>query len=125
MMKALWMLILSLPLMGAELGETTWYDSQGKVVRLEGPDAESAEKPFVAEWRKREIERRERSNFDYSGPFGSGYDACSRKRVRQWRWAFASYIPNRYGCYSSRSYLGFSQSSRNALRGGSGLIIRR
>lgn len=122
-MKSLWMLILAMPLMGEESGETTWYDSEGKVVRVEGPDAEPAEKPFVAEWRKREIERRERANDDYSAPFKSGADYSGYGGWHT-RWMIGAYSPGRYGCFSPRSYSGFLRPAHRSIRAGSSVIIR-
>ena len=118
-MKSLLVIILAMPLMG----ETTWYDSEGKVVRVEGADAEPAEQPFVAEWRKREIERRERSSDDYSVPFRSG---SNRWGYDGWhaRWMIGTYSPSRYGCYSPRSYSGFYRPIHRSSGAGSGVIIR-
>jgi len=121
--KPLWILVFALPLMGEESGETIWYDSEGKVARVEGPDAECAEKPFVAEWRKREIERRERSIDDYSVPFKSGTD---RWGYGGWhaRWMIGTYSSGRYGCFSPRSYSGFYRAAHRSVQAGSRVIIR-
>ncbi|MEP4078610.1 hypothetical protein [Haloferula sp.] len=66
-MKGCYWLVLALPLVAAEPDDTTWYDSEGQVVLVESANAEPAEVPFVAEWRQREIDRRER----YSGTWSS------------------------------------------------------
>ncbi|BCX48494.1 hypothetical protein HAHE_24020 [Haloferula helveola] len=62
-MKAALFLALVMPLAAAdEIEGTVWYDADGEVVLVEGPAAEAADEPFVPEWKKREIERRERAS---------------------------------------------------------------
>lgn len=60
--KGFWMLLISLPLVAAEPEGTAWYDAEGKLVLVEGPNAEPAEQPFIAESQRRDWERRERMN---------------------------------------------------------------
>mgnify|MGYP000300740558 CR=1 FL=1 len=51
---------LVLPLAAEEVEGTVWYDANGEVALVEGPAAEPAPRPFVPEWRKRELEREAR-----------------------------------------------------------------
>ncbi|MFC7336444.1 hypothetical protein ACFQY0_04580 [Haloferula chungangensis] len=120
-MKVLWMLVFALPLMAEEVDETTWYDSEGKVVLVEGPDAVPTEQPFVAEWRKREIERRDRMNYRNTDPF---YDGIGDWGSRSWGWTTGTYVRGRYGCFSPRFYSGFHRPYRASFRAGSRVIIR-
>ncbi|MGE9271299.1 MAG: hypothetical protein ACQKBU_10900, partial [Verrucomicrobiales bacterium] len=100
---------LLLPLPSAvALEGTVWYDSEGEVVLVEGPAAESAPEPFVPEWRKREIERRERQ-----GRYTSSiYEDWHRRGddVRSW---------GGYGCRSA-----YVWDSRLIRRTGSAATFR-
>lgn len=62
-MRILWLIVMLTPLLAEEreLEGEVWYDADGNVVLVEGPAAEPLEEPFVPEWRKREIARRERA----------------------------------------------------------------
>ncbi|MGB6221327.1 hypothetical protein [Haloferula sp.] len=120
-MKALWILILAIPLMAAEPGETEWYDSEGKLVLVEGPDAVPAEVPFVAEWRQREIDRRARYQGEWSSEIwpvwgGNGYPR---------RWNYPYRYGRNFGFYpKTRFYGGYFRSCPTPYRGGASVIIR-
>lgn len=83
-MKMLSVLIVCLsPLVIADEG-TVWYDAEGEVAYVEGPEAAKVEEPFVPEWRKREIARRERQGAYDPGSDARrfrGYGAAYRWRV--------------------------------------------
>jgi hypothetical protein len=124
-MKGLCSLILTLPLVAGEPEETAWYDAEGKVVVVEAAGAESAKVPFVAEWRKREIERREASGAQWSSEmapvWGGGY------------WGRRSYRSRGYlgygGYYSGirvtgRHFGGYYRSCPSGHGGGASVVIR-
>lgn len=120
-MKATLMLLLSLPMWAAEPEGTEWYDAEGNLVLVEGPGAKPAEVPFVAEWRKREIERRERTASHWTGDlwpvWNNGY------RVRHFTYP-AYRIRYRYlgGGFRHRGYARFCRPVRG---GGLRVTIRR
>lgn len=124
-MKKLWFLVLALPLTAAEPEGTAWYDAEGQVVVVEEAGAESAEVPFVAEWRKREIERRDRHTGQWSSEirpvWGGGFASRRGYYSRGYRG---------YGGYYSgirvrgHHYGGHYRSCPSVHRGGASVIIR-
>ena len=121
-MKALFLVIFALLLVAAHAEETTWYDAEGTVVLVEGPDAEPAEQPFVAEWRKREIERRERYSGEWSSemwPVWGGYGSRRRSYSGDYG-GFYSGIRVRGGHYG-----GYYRACPTPYRGGGASVIIR
>lgn len=114
-------LVLGMPLMAAESEETEWYDAAGRVVRVEGPDAVPAEVPFVAEWRQREIERRQRYQGEWSSEIWPVWGGTRDPR----RWNGRYRYGQNFGFFrKTRSYGGFLRSCRTPYRGGASVIIR-
>lgn len=123
-MKVLGMLVLALPLGASEPEETTWYDAEGEVVVVEAAGSKSAEIPFVAEWRKREIERREARG----GPWTSEIRPVRSRRYGSRRSYYASPYWG-HGGYSAgirvngRRFGGYYRSCLSGHRGGASVII--
>lgn len=115
------MLLLTLPLAAAEIEGTAWYDAEGELVVVEGPNAEKAKRPFVAESQRRDWERRERMSRRGSWS-ASEYD---------WPVWGTSYPVRRSDCRGyglrgayRRGAFRFGGFCRPAFRGGSTLVIR-
>jgi len=121
-MKALWIVIgLALPLAAAEIEGDAWYDAQGELVRVDGPAAESAPRPFVPEWKQREWARLERQRgFQWDGGYFGSY--------RDWGYRFHGgyrlYGPRVYRSYAPCGYR-VVRSYRAPVRRGVSVIIRR
>jgi hypothetical protein len=120
-MRWVYFLVMAVPLAVAEPEETTWYDAEGQVVAVEPAGTKSAEIPFVAEWRKREIDRREAKG----GPWSSEIRPV---RSRSGRHYYASPYWG-YGGYSAgirvngRHFGGYYRSCPSGRRGGASVII--
>ena len=124
-MKVLCSFILALPLVAAEPEGTAWYDSEGKLVLVESADAEPAEEPFVAEWRKREIERRERYSGDWSSEMWPVWGGSYSSRRGYYSGGYSGY-GGRYSGIRVRGghYGGYYRSCPTPYRGGASVIIR-
>ncbi len=118
------LLVMMSPLAVAEVDGTPWYDASGELVMVEGPAAEPAPQPFVPEWRKREIERRERRGagsrgFYYGDPGwyrGAWYGGFVSRSCHRPRRCYPRAVPYRGGRF--RSFCGYRGS-------GVSIIIRR
>lgn len=74
---------------------TVWYDSSGQVAAVEGPAAKPLPEPFVPEWRKRELERRERQ-----GAYRSSlYNDWHRRGYRGYHSSYCRHHGGWYGGY--------------------------
>lgn len=92
---------------------TVWYDSSGQVAVVEGPAAKPLPEPFVPEWRKRELERRERQGAYRSSLYDDwhwrGYRGYRSRYYRHYGGWYGGY----YGCYRPVPYRGFHGSYRS------------
>ncbi|MEM1084410.1 MAG: hypothetical protein AAGI48_09815 [Verrucomicrobiota bacterium] len=127
-MKSWCLLLFALPLLAAEPEGTAWYDAEGKLVLVEGPAAEPAEQPFIAESQRRDWERRERMN-GRNWRDRQGYDwpawGTSYPVRRSYYRGYG--IRGGYRSYGSRyrSYRGYHGGyCGRAYGGGATLIIR-
>lgn len=118
-----------LPLWGGELEGTPWYDSEGRLVLVEGPAAEAAPQAFVPEWRQRELERARRmhaarSRWDDRPGYGSSYG--SWYGTRGWRGGYHFVRPSSVFCRGAGPWRRAGASFHGAFRsGGLRVIIRR
>ncbi len=131
--------LAALPLRGGELEGTPWYDSEGRLVLVEGPAAEAAPQVFVPEWRQRELERARRmhaarSPWDDRPGYGSAYGSSDGSYfgiwgTRGWRgstlWRGGSFVrPSSVFCRGAGPWR--RASFHGAFRsGGLRVIIRR
>ncbi|MCU0796847.1 MAG: hypothetical protein MUF31_13040 [Akkermansiaceae bacterium] len=95
MKVALLFLLTLLPALGIE--GTVWYDSKGKVAWVDGPAADKTPETFVPEWRRREIERRERMNQPGGSRYQGPYSPWNSGYGNRWGWSIhpASFLPYR------------------------------
>jgi hypothetical protein len=124
-MKVPWMLVFALTLVAAKSEETEWYDFEGQLVAVEGPGAEPAEVPFVAEWRKREIERREAYSGNWTSEIMPVWSTGYRLRRNYFSSGYRVYGGYRSGIrVHGGHYGGYYRSCPSSYRGGASVIIR-
>lgn len=119
-MRAIVIPLLAASLASADDGGVKWYDASGKLVKVESEGAARAEEPFVAEWRKREIERRERMEFRFRTPIVPYHRYRSSGDDWGLEWYGGPAIGIRHGYFSPRAY---TRCFRPVVRSG-GIVIR-
>ncbi|BDS07192.1 hypothetical protein NT6N_22320 [Oceaniferula spumae] len=93
-------LLLSAPLAWAD--KDVWYDASGKVVKI--TQAVEEKKPFVPDWKKREIERLEAQRT------GNYNDRVYHRSRSSW---YSGYSPYYYSGYAGHYYGGYHGHHRH------------
>ncbi|MBK1828938.1 hypothetical protein [Haloferula rosea] len=130
-MKNLIGVLLAVLPCAAALEGTVWYDSEGEVAVVEGAAASPTPEPFVPEWRKRELERRERQGVNqrsiYDDWHSRGYYGYRRDYRTYGGWGYCRPIRRTRYCGSYRSTSGrFTACFSSGFYGGAriGVVIR-